>query len=172
MGIQDTILNKLLLPRPRAISFHDQFQSAVKVLIAVSASGKSSDAKAFDTAFRERFKDKQTQLVITTPLSLQPSGKTPRPFLPIGLASQNLLDLWRNPEIKRLMGQHFDLLIDIDPNANAAYQFLCRRLNIPMRIALAKPHSDAFYNLEYTGRQQAPYMERLEGLLNFLEQFN
>jgi len=165
MGIEDTLLKKILIPRPRPINFRAHFKKTSRILITVSPTGKPAEAKAFEAAFQKRFKGKKTQLLVTGA-----QAPTKGPMINIGPAHQSLWTLWRHPQINTLRKQHFDLLIDIDP-ANRGYQFLCGRLNIPMRIALTKPQIDPYYNLEYSGRAQAPYAQRLEGLLDFLQQF-
>ena len=49
---------------------------------------------------------------------------------------------------------------------------VCSRLNIPTHIAPTKPQINPYYNLEYAIPAQAAYDQRLEGWLDFLQQFN
>ena len=86
----------------------------------------------------------------------------------VGPQDQHLWGLWRSPQIQMLKQYRINLLIDLDIHFNPLYAFLCRRLDPAFRLCFAKPGSEDFYNLEYTGRPQAVYAERLQGLLQFL----
>ena len=79
--------------------------------------------------------------------------------------------LTRSPGIRAFISRRFDVLMDLDSNANLLGWYLCRAMRIPLRIGLAKPHSDTCYNMVYFGKPDATGVQKVNGLVQFLKSF-
>ena len=170
-ALEETLIRTLLNPRQMhaSRSFASAVAESKTVCVAPSPQQDLGLARQFISAFQSLYPGKRVVLLRKAPQTAATDESIQE--VAIGPVDQRLWTLWRSPQIHTLGKMRIDLFIDLDPHFNPLYAFLCRRLNPPLRLTFAKPKSEDYYNLEYTGRPQAFYAERLEGLVHFLAQF-
>lgn len=87
----------------------------------------------------------------------------------MNISEKYLWNIIRSRALKQLAQHRFDVLLDMDPEFSLLNIYLCRLLRPPVRICFPKPYSEHYYNLQYNGKPNTPYPQKLEGLFQFLQ---
>ena len=180
MTFQETISQHLIrlfvhpISRNRPINFNTHLKKATRILIACPSSEKVTSHSKTISDFTHLFPRENLVVLFPDLESYSPEKHTiqlliDHPLTFPNLKKQNLYHLLRAQSLKQLAEQPFDVLLDLDPDFSLLNAYLCRLLRPPLRISLSKPYSNAFYNLQYNGKANAPYAKRLERLLQFLK---
>ncbi|MCK5147126.1 hypothetical protein KAR48_10250 [bacterium] len=171
MDFEEKLLCTLINNRDsqKAIAFKKAFETARKVLIAPAPEENIKLTKNFIDQLAVNIPNlhitllrKETQKANNKKPKIQEIG--------IGSMNQGLWKLLRNPHINMLRAEIFDTIIDLDPNFNFTYAFLCRRLAPLLRICFTKEKSEQYYNLQYTVKSINNYESQLSGMLRFLNE--
>jgi len=82
---------------------------------------------------------------------------------------QNLWHILRSKPLKELVKQNYDVFLDLDPHFSLLNIYLCLKLHPPVRISFPKTRINSVYNFQYKEKPGTPYPEKLNGLLQFLQ---
>ncbi|MDD8017586.1 MAG: hypothetical protein PHP42_04375 [Bacteroidota bacterium] len=61
----------------------------------------------------------------------------------------NFFFLPKKSEIRSLLSQKFDVVVDLNVTPVPAAAYLCRGINAPLKVGFTKDHADAFYNFQF-----------------------
>ncbi|MBN2028618.1 hypothetical protein JW824_00080 [bacterium] len=91
------------------------------------------------------------------------------PVISPNTPKQNLWNILKSKSLKGLVQQKFDVFLDLDPHFSLLNIYLCLKLHPPVRISFPKPRINSVYNFQYNEKPGTPYSEKLNGLLQFLQ---
>jgi hypothetical protein len=89
----------------------------------------------------------------------------------VHLPKQSYWTLTRSAELNAFVRKRFDVFLDLETGTGLVGAYLCRAMRIPVRIGLAKPGSEKFYNFLYNGKSEASNEQKISGLIQFLKSF-
>ena len=87
------------------------------------------------------------------------------------LKKQTVGQLKKSQVLTGLGREHFDALLDLDPEFSLVGIYLSKLRRFPLSIGFSKPFSGRYYNILYNASREATYEEKLSGLFRFLKSF-
>jgi hypothetical protein len=87
------------------------------------------------------------------------------------LKKQTVGQLKKSQVLSGLGREHFDALLDLDPEFSLVGIYLSKLRRFPLNIGFSKPFSGRYYNILYNASHEATYEEKLSGLFRFLKSF-
>jgi hypothetical protein len=175
MTLQETVFQGLIrfffhpFPRNRSIDFKTQLKKTNRVLISCPPGKEHVSFSKAITDIVSLFP--KEGLVVLTPdregIKTHPSPNNA--IHSMYISEKNPWNIIRSPALKQLAQHRFDVLLDMDPEFSLLNIYLCRLLRPPVRICFPKPYSEHYYNLQYNGKPNTPYPQKIEGLFQFLQ---
>ncbi len=83
----------------------------------------------------------------------------------------NFLYLPKKNEIKNLLTQKFDLLVDLNFSLNPSAAYICRSINAPLKVGFSQKNADDYYNFQFTAAPNRNARARYEQLFRTLSMF-
>jgi len=154
-----------------SISFKTQFRNSRKILVIWPDTGIHPATEEHFRKIRDLFARRSVVVLINGACDGGSVSKLLSCIHPDLPPNAGLKKIMKSEKIRSLCTQKFDCLIDLNPRADLAAFYLCRRLDAPLRIGFVKPGSDAFYNLVFAARSEDAFESRLDGLWIFLRSF-
>ena len=83
----------------------------------------------------------------------------------------NFFFLPKKSEVRNLLNQKFDILLDLNITLVPSSAFLCKTINAPLKVGFAQSHADAYFNFQFNAVSSKSPKSRYEQLFRTLSMF-
>jgi hypothetical protein len=177
MSLRNSIEEKIVrfavnpLFKAKPLDFKKTLKNASRILILLPSSAAH---RMVPKAFKQIeivFQDKRLTFVHSGQPSQAEKQNLKHPVIYLHLKRQSVWQLRKSRVLSDVVREHFDILLDLDPEFNLTGIFLAKRRPFSLCIGLSKPCIDRYYNVQYNGSLDAAYDEKWSGLFRFLKSF-
>lgn len=120
---------------------------------------------------REKFYGNRMTLVVPDTNEELTRAFAQTTIVPAGKEQTNVFFLPKQSVLQRLLGQRFDLLVDLNFSAVPCAAYLCRAVDAYVKVGFVKQHADAFYNFQIQSPPDRNPKSRYEQLFRTLSMF-
>lgn len=83
----------------------------------------------------------------------------------------NFFYLPKKQEIKNLLNQKYDVVLDLNFSIVPSSAYLCRIINAPIKVGFVQEHADAYYNFQFNAAPNRNSKMKYEQLFRTLSMF-
>lgn len=175
MTLQETIFQGLIrfflhpFSRNRPIDFKTHLKRTNRILISCPTGKKYVSCSKAIADITSLFPKEGLVVLYSDQKGIKTRPSPNNTINSLNISEKNPWNIIRSPALKQLAQNRFDVLLDMNPEFSLLNIYLCRLLRPPVRICFPKPYSEHYYNLQYNGKPNTPYPQKLEGLFQFLK---